>query len=154
MVRVVELASNPHILPSYFALLEDAGKRLAHCILITVRRRAVYMPGMQKRLPPRREEIVDVVRPAKRQRHTQHMQSKNQLVTSDSRRPASVIPVACPQSHLDSVLNLAGLASPGTQTKQRDLLAIAQGSGWVLYCAVLVRSHVVLLCVDGRCRRV
>ena len=64
MVRVVELAGNPHILPSYFALLEDAGKRLAHCILITVRRRAVYMPGMQKRLPPRREENVDVVRPA------------------------------------------------------------------------------------------
>ena len=82
------------------------------------------------------------------------MQFQNQFVTSDSRRPASVIPVACPQSHLDSVLNLAGLASPGTQTKERDLLAIAQGSGWVLYCGVLVRSHVVLLCVDSRCRRV
>ena len=46
MVRVVELASNPHILPSDFALLEDAGKRLAHGILIAVRRRAVYMPSM------------------------------------------------------------------------------------------------------------
>jgi len=46
VVRIVKLASNPHIFPSYFALLEDAGKRLAHHILVTVRRRAVYMPGM------------------------------------------------------------------------------------------------------------
>lgn len=47
MVRVVKLASDPHILPTYFALLEDVGKRLAHCILVTVSRRAVYMPSMQ-----------------------------------------------------------------------------------------------------------
>jgi hypothetical protein len=71
-----------------------------------------------------------------------------------SRWPASILPVACLQSHLDSVLNLAGFASPRTKTKERDLLAIAQGSGWVLQSGVLVRSHAVLLCVNGRCTRV
>ncbi len=52
MVRVVKLASDPHILPSYFALLENVGKRLAHCILITVSRRAVYMPSSITKVSP------------------------------------------------------------------------------------------------------
>ncbi len=86
--------------------------------------------------------------------HTQHMQPEIQFVTSISYRSASIIPVACPQSHPDSVLNLAGLTSPRTQTEERDLLAIAQSSGWVLDCGVLVSTHAVLLCVDSRCRRV
>ncbi len=85
--------------------------------------------------------------------HTR-MQPENQCVTSSSQRPASIIPVTCPQSHFDSVFDLAGLTSPRTQAKERDLLAIAQSSGWVLYCGVLVSTHAVLLCVDSRCRRV
>lgn len=45
MVRVVQLAGNPHILSGYFAFLKNAAKCFPDDILVPVRRRAVNMPG-------------------------------------------------------------------------------------------------------------